>query len=199
MNTHVILIDNYDSFTYNLVDALNQQGAVTTVFRNHIDVDIIKSYIQHIQGPKCLLISPGPDAPKDAGRCIDYVQAFQDSLPIFGVCLGHQVIGEAFGQVAYTVPAMHGETSAISHHAHPIFDNIPREFEVGRYHSLAIDCPDNFVMIANHQGLNMAMAHQEKILIGLQFHPESILTQYGHIIIKNLLTMTQEAYDHARF
>lgn len=198
MKAHVIVIDNFDSFTYNLVDELLKQGAQTTVFRNDVSLETLQAYIQKQSTPVALLISPGPDAPEDSGNCLAFVDALKGTIPIFGICLGHQVIGQAFGGKVYQVDPVHGEASFVNHTQHDLFSNIPDTFEAGRYHSLAVTCPEDFKIIASSNQMVMAMAHDTYPIYGLQFHPESILTNNGAQIIHNILNLSMQEVGYAR-
>ena len=190
--THVIMIDNFDSFTFNCVAALENLGAQVSVFRNQLPVEELSNILDNLNGYKCLILSPGPGHPKESGFCQDYVKAFAGKIPIFGICLGHQVLAQVFaGQVFHSL-AKHGQSSKISHNGDPLFADIPSPFQAGRYHSLSVAAPKHFTVTATSEGLVMAMRHETMPLYGIQFHPESILTDYGDMIIKNMLTLTQQ-------
>lgn len=188
----ILLVDNYDSFTYNLYDYICQLGAVCTVIRNdEYPIDVIQKMT--FDG---LILSPGPKTPKDAGLLMQLIQTFYRTKPILGICLGHQGICEFFGAklVKATLP-MHGKTSLIRHTGHPLFDNIPSEFEVMRYHSLIIREIENTgldIIATTPTKEIMAIAHREFPLTGVQFHPESILTQYGLKLLDNWLSIVHK-------
>lgn len=184
----IVIIDNYDSFTYNIVQTIGGLGAEVKVFRND-KVDI--SFIEALK-PDRLLVSPGPCTPSKAGISIEAIRYFAGRIPILGVCLGHQSVGEAFGGV--TVRAgrlMHGKTSPITHDAKGVFSNLPNPFEAMRYHSLVVEettLPDCLEITAkSDQGELMGLRHKELAIEGVQFHPESIMTPDGIELLKNFL------------
>ena len=187
----LLLIDNYDSFTYNLVQAFLVLGAEVEVIRNDaITVDeALRKDITH------LCISPGPGTPHDAGVSIPMIRAFAGRLPVFGVCLGHQSIVEAFGGDVVRAPRlMHGKTSLVTHDGKGLFEGLPQPCEVGRYHSL-IAAPDKMpaeleVTAKTDQGEIMAVRHREFVIEGVQFHPESVLSPQGPQLMGNFLRMT---------
>ena len=185
----ILLIDNYDSFAYNLFQLIGEVNPDIIVYRNDkIDIDEIKEL-----NPEAIILSPGPGKPENAGICIDVVKEFHDEIPILGVCLGHQAICTAFGaKVSYAKRLMHGKSSTISLNDDLIFEGLPDEITVGRYHSLSMledTLPDSLEIIskANDDGEVMAVRHKEFDVYGLQFHPESILTPDGLTIIENFL------------
>lgn len=184
----ILLIDNYDSFVYNLYQFLGHFTREIIVVRNdRITIKEIES-----MAPKGIIISPGPKSPKDAGCCIEVIQRFHREIPILGVCLGHQCIGEAFGaKVSYAKELVHGRADSISHCETGIFKGIVNPTRVARYHSLAIErdsLPEELVITAETEdGEIMAIRHQDYPTIGLQFHPESIITPMGMEIIQNFL------------
>ncbi len=184
----LLMIDNYDSFTYNLVQYLSELGEEVVIFRNdEISTDKIREF-----HPEKIVISPGPCTPNEAGISLELIRKFAGKIPILGVCLGHQSIGQAFGGKVVRAPRiMHGKTSLIYHDQKTIFENIPNPFEATRYHSLVIDpasVPD-CLEISAHTDENeiMGVRHREYPLEGVQFHPESILTLEGKNILKNFL------------
>jgi len=189
----IAVVDNYDSFTYNLVQYLLELGAVVEVHRNDaITVDELVA-----SGPEGLLLSPGPGRPESAGITLDCVARLSGELPIFGVCLGHQSIAQAFG--AKVVPAdrlMHGRTSAVKHDAAGLFAGLPSPFTATRYHSLIVDretVPDALVETAwTEEGELMGLRHREHRTFGVQFHPESFLTEHGHALLSNFLSELPE-------
>jgi para-aminobenzoate synthetase component 2 len=186
----ILVVDNYDSFTYNLVQHLGELGATLRVFRNDQfslrDVENLK--------PDHIVISPGPCTPNEAGMSSEVIRCFGNSIPIFGVCLGHQCIGAVFGGVVDRAPqVMHGKTSLIHHDGKTIFREIPNPFEATRYHSLIVEregLPEVLEITAwNEEGLIMGIKHKEFPIWGVQFHPESILTPYGKKLLKNFISI----------
>ena len=183
----MLVIDNYDSFTYNLVQYLGELGEHPEVRRNdQISLDDIAA-----MGPNHILISPGPCTPHEAGVSIDLIRRFSGAIPILGVCLGHQSIAAAFGGDVIRAPRlMHGKTSPIEHDGTGVFAGIPSPFTATRYHSLIVDepLPDVLRRTAwTAEGELMGLAHVSHPTFGLQFHPESILTEHGHQLLKNFL------------
>ena len=185
----ILLIDNYDSFSYNLYQLIGEVNSDIKVVRNDkITVEEISDL-----NPECIILSPGPGKPENAGICIDVVSHFYDKIPILGVCLGHQAICEAFGgTVSHASRLMHGKSSKISLDYDYIFKGLPTEINVGRYHSLSLvkdSLPDCLEIIskARDDGEIMAVRHKNFNVYGLQFHPESILTPDGLTIISNFL------------
>ena len=188
----IILIDNYDSFTFNLYHYIIESSERydkedIMVVRND---KISKSKIKELN-PDAIILSPGPCTPREAGISIDIVQEFKGKIPILGICLGHQTIGEAFGGKIIKTEPMHGKISNIYHNNTGIFHNIPSPFKSTRYHSLIIEdksLPECFNITAKTEdGIIMAIQHKEFNIHGLQFHPESIASEYGHDLIKNFL------------
>lgn len=184
----ILLIDNYDSFTYNLYQYLCELGADVEVRRNDkITVEEVRA-----MAPERIVISPGPCTPKDAGISIELIQELAGEFPILGVCLGHQAIGAAFGGEVVRAPVvMHGKTSRISHDGRDILAGIPSPFTATRYHSLIVqdeDLPDVLeIMARSEDGTIMAFRHREYDVYGVQFHPESILTEGGHRLLANFI------------
>jgi len=184
----LLMVDNYDSFTYNIVQYFGELGADIEVFRNdEIDLEGIAA-----RKPDRLVISPGPCSPKEAGISVAAIQHFAGKLPILGVCLGHQSIGAAFGgKIVRAQELMHGKTSVIQTTQQGVFRNLPSEFTVNRYHSLAIErtsCPADLEITAwTEDGEIMGVRHRSLVIEGVQFHPESILTEHGHAMLKNFL------------
>ncbi|MGR4868965.1 anthranilate synthase component II [Variovorax sp. LARHSF232] len=191
----LLMIDNYDSFTYNIVQYLGELGADVEVFRNdEITVEGIAERIA--SGVTRLMVSPGPCSPAEAGVSVAAIEAFAGKLPILGVCLGHQSIGAAFGgKIIRAQQLMHGKTSEITTTREGVFAGLPERFTVNRYHSLAIDrasCPKDLAITAwTDDGEIMGVRHtafaHEVRIEGVQFHPESILTEHGHAMFKNFL------------
>jgi anthranilate synthase component 2 len=185
----IILIDNYDSFTWNLYHYLGELGAETVVHRNDkISVGQVMS-----ARPEAIVISPGPGAPAAAGIIIDLVKEACGKIPVFGVCLGLQAIGEAFGGNVVRAPTqMHGKTSAVHHHNTGVFKNLPQDFQATRYHSLVIDkatLPSDLEITAESDGIIMGLQHKTKNIHAVQFHPESIASEHGHQLLKNFLDL----------
>jgi len=184
----IVVIDNYDSFTYNLVQYLQELGADVEVYRNdRITVDGIAA-----RRPEALVISPGPRTPDDAGITLDAVRAFSGRLPVLGVCLGHQAIGQAFGGRVVRAPSlMHGKTSPIRHDGRTLFTGLENPFEATRYHSLVVDPrsvpADLEVSASTEDGVIMGLRHRRHPTEGVQFHPESVLTRDGKALLKNFL------------
>ena len=183
----ILVIDNYDSFTYNLVQYLGELGAETAVYRN----DALTLEGIHALNPTHIVISPGPGKPEDGGISLDVIRAFHAEKPILGVCLGHQCIAAAFGgRVGQADRLMHGKTSAVHHAQMDILAGVPTPFEAMRYHSLIVHPPVPScleVMATTDEGEIMALRHREAPTFGVQFHPESILTDHGHTVLKNFL------------
>jgi anthranilate synthase/aminodeoxychorismate synthase-like glutamine amidotransferase len=186
-----LLIDNYDSFTYNLYQYLSELGAEVTVIRN----DAITVEQARALAPDCIVISPGPGVPKDAGISVDLVRALGPTTPVLGVCLGHQAIAEAFGGVVTRAPElMHGKASDVHHDGTGVFNGLPSPFSAIRYHSLCAApeaMPDALEVIARtDSGVIMAVRHRTYPVHGVQFHPESILTQHGKELLRNFLDLS---------
>lgn len=183
----IIVIDNYDSFTYNLVQYLGELGAEISVFRN----DAISLAELRALQPDHIVISPGPGAPDDGGISNDVIRQLGPETPLLGVCLGQQCIGHVFGGVVDRAPRlMHGKTSDVYHHGQGIFDGVPSPFRATRYHSLIVEepLPDTLQVTAfTSQGEVMGLQHREYPITGVQFHPESILTEHGKRILRNFL------------
>ena len=186
----ILVIDNYDSFTYNLVQYLGELGAELDVRRNdEVTIEEIESRL-----PDKILISPGPGTPTEAGVSLQVIERFGGRIPILGVCLGHQAIGQVFGGRVVRAPApVHGKSSKISHDGKTIFQNLSSRFEVGRYHSLIVEreslpaCLE--VSASTDDGLIMGLRHREMSIEGVQFHPESILTMEGKKMLANFLKL----------
>ena len=186
----LLLIDNYDSFTYNLYQYLSELGAEVRVERN----DRITLAEVEAMAPERIVISPGPGTPKEAGLSNEIIRTFAGKVPILGVCLGHQCIGQAFGGVvAGAGEIMHGKTSVVHHDGKGVFEGLPEPFEAIRYHSLAIQpdtVPDSLEVTARTgKGIIMGVRHKEYLVEGVQFHPESIMTDVGKGLLGNFLRM----------
>jgi anthranilate synthase component 2 len=185
----IILIDNYDSFTWNLYHFLGDLGAETVVHRNDkISVGQVIS-----SRPEAIVISPGPGVPSQAGIIIDLVKEASGKVPIFGVCLGLQAIGEAFGGNVVRAPTqMHGKLSSVHHSDSGIFKGLPNDFSATRYHSLVVDrktLPGELEVTAETDGIIMGLQHKTKNVHGVQFHPESIASEHGHDLLRNFLDL----------
>jgi anthranilate synthase component 2 len=187
----LVLIDNYDSFTYNLVHFLGELGARCQVFRNDkiAVADVLKLE------PKGIVLSPGPCTPNEAGICLELIEAAGPSVPILGVCLGHQAIGQAYGGRVVRAPVlMHGKLSTVAHKGKGVFKGLPKAFEATRYHSLIVErssLPDCLAVTAetaqNGRKLIMGLQHKTHPVHGVQFHPESIASEHGHALLANFL------------
>ena len=190
--TPLLMIDNYDSFTYNIVQYFAELGAEVHVVRNdEATLDEVKALVER-EGISRIVISPGPCSPNEAGISVATIKHFAGKLPVLGVCLGHQAIGAAFGgDIIRAVQQMHGKTSVISTDQKGVFADLPKEFTVNRYHSLVIDrntCPDVLEVTATSEdGEIQGVRHKTLAVEGVQFHPESILTEHGHAMLKNFL------------
>jgi len=195
----ILLIDNYDSFTFNLVHFLGDLGARCDVRRNDtLGVDEALAL-----APEAIVLSPGPCTPNEAGICVELIRAAAGRVPLLGVCLGHQAIGQAFGGAVVRAPVpMHGKLSRISHQGTDIFVTIPSPFEATRYHSLIVDhdsLPEVLVPTAfTEDGLIMGLRHRRFPLFGVQFHPESIASQHGHALLGNFLAIARGSNAPAR-
>ncbi len=187
-----LLIDNYDSFTFNLVHYLGELGASTKVVRNDA-ITVEQALAQNYDG---IIISPGPGEPKDAGITKELIRATAGQIPVLGVCLGHQAIGELFGGTIIRAPkVMHGKISDISHNGTGLFHNLPSPFKATRYHSLIV-AQDNFpdcldVTATADEGVIMGLQHKSWPLHGVQFHPESIASEHGHALLSNFLDLAK--------
>ena len=187
MDCKVVIVDNYDSFTYNLAHLLKQLGAQVTVLRNdQFELTDLEVYDK-------IVLSPGPGIPSEAGLLMQVIGAYAGRKPMLGVCLGHQAIGEVFGgRVVRAGEIVHGKTSKLRHNGEGIYAGLPQDIEVGRYHSLIVerdslpDCLEVTAELAN--GMIMGLRHREYDIQGMQFHPESILTPDGHVMMKNFLS-----------
>lgn len=186
------LIDNYDSFTYNLVHFLGELGAETKVYRNDkVSVEEVLA-----EGPEAIVLSPGPCDPERAGICLDLVRRAGPSVPILGVCLGHQTIGQVYGGKVVRAPyLMHGKLSKVQHGGKGIFAGLPQDFSATRYHSLVVDrssLPEELEVTAETaDGIIMGMQHTDYPMYGVQFHPESIASEHGHQLLSNFLDLAR--------
>lgn len=197
MDASVVLIDNYDSFTFNLVHYLGELGADVVVHRNDrvAATDVIAA------APDAIVLSPGPCTPNEAGICLELIAAASSTIPVFGVCLGHQAIGQVFGGRVVRAPEpVHGKTCEVSHRGEGVFRGINGPFRATRYHSLVVDhgtMPDDLAVTAeadSHAGapLVMGLAHRTLPVHGVQFHPESIASEHGRLILKNFLDIATD-------
>jgi anthranilate synthase component II len=192
----VTLIDNYDSFTFNLVHYIGELGADVRVWRND-EISVEEALDEE---PDALVLSPGPCTPNEAGICLDLVRAAGATKPILGVCLGHQAIGQVFGGRVVRAPVpMHGKISRVSHNARGLFRGVNGPFHATRYHSLVIDratAPEDLEITAEaDDGLIMAVSHRDRPVHGVQFHPESIASEHGRTILKNFLDLANAFND----
>lgn len=197
MTTMILLIDNYDSFTWNLYHYLGELGAETTVIRNdQITTDEVME-----MAPQAIVLSPGPCTPNEAGICLELVEKASAKVPLLGVCLGHQSIGQAFGgKVIRAQQLMHGKLSPVTTTGKGLFENLPETFQATRYHSLVVEkasLPDCLEITASSGDLIMGLQHKSCNVHGVQFHPESIASQHGHGILRNFLKLAG-AYDSSK-
>ncbi len=188
----ILLIDNYDSFTFNLVHLLGELGAACEVVRN----DTLTVEAALARQPEAIVISPGPCAPAEAGICVRLIQAAAGRVPVLGVCLGHQAIGEAFGGTVIRAPVpMHGKVDAMLHDGSDVFAGLPSPFNATRYHSLTVDpasLPASLVATARtRDGVIMGLRHRALAVFGVQFHPESIASEHGHALLANFLALAR--------
>ena len=187
----ILLIDNYDSFTFNLVHVLGDLGVRSEVVRN----DRITAAEALARAPEAIVLSPGPCTPNEAGVCLDLIAAAAGRVPLLGVCLGHQAIGQAFGAAVVRAPApMHGKVSPVAHAGSDVFDGLPTPFDAARYHSLVVDpatLPETLVPTAWAGDVLMGLRHRDLPVFGVQFHPESIASQHGHALLANFLAIAR--------
>ena len=190
MNRKVLFIDNFDSFTYNLVDDFCKRNCQAKVYRADTSLDELKKVADEFR-PGLLVISPGPGTPDSAGVTLAAIEYFKDKLPVFGVCLGHQAIVQHFGgKIGHAPEPMHGKPSRITHNEKGLFAGIENPMQAGRYHSLcALSLPDCLEQTAEFEGIVMGVKHKKLPVFGVQFHPESILTPAGGKIIENVLKL----------
>jgi len=189
--TSVFLVDNYDSFTFNLVDEFEKRGCNVSVWRNHHSAERLLNEALKMPAPRWLVLSPGPGTPQSAGCLIELILLSAGKIPIFGVCLGHQAIVEAFGgSVGYAGEIVHGKSSFITHCGEGLFKQFPSPLSVARYHSLAaVQMPDCLETTAEYGEMVMALKHRDLPIYGVQFHPESICSPQGGQLIENLLSL----------
>ncbi|AQT68583.1 Para-aminobenzoate synthase glutamine amidotransferase component II [Anaerohalosphaera lusitana] len=194
----VLFIDNFDSFTYNLVDEFGKRDCELLIYRADTPMEVLKRVADEF-GPDLLVISPGPGNPDTAGVTLEAIEHFKDSVPIFGVCLGLQSIVQHFGgKIGHAPCVMHGKSSRITHAGEGVFEGIENPLHAGRYHSLsAIDVPDCLKVTAEFDGIPMGIQHRELPIHAVQFHPESILTPTGGKIIENVMKIAAEGSELA--
>jgi anthranilate synthase/aminodeoxychorismate synthase-like glutamine amidotransferase len=194
MLREVLLVDNYDSFTYNLMEELSCLGCRVRVYRNDTSADVLAAELDRMHDP-LLVLSPGPGTPEEAGCCVELIRRVQGRHALLGVCLGHQALTVAMGGTVGPAPRpLHGERSRMRCHPHPIFAGLPNPMWVGRYHSLvALALPPQLNVLADADGVVMAVAHERHALAGLQFHPESILTTHGRRLLLNVVRHWRES------
>ncbi|MCO5344935.1 aminodeoxychorismate/anthranilate synthase component II [Aeromonas veronii] len=187
--TNIFLLDNFDSFTYNLVDQFRSLGYPVRIYRNSLPASRIMSEIAAYEGDAVLVLSPGPGAPHEAGCLIDLIKLARGQVPILGICLGHQALCEAYGgTVGAAGEIVHGKRSLIEHNGHGAFAGLPSPLPVARYHSLvATYVPEELTVIAHYQGMPMAIEQQDERVLGFQFHPESIMTSEGARLLTQAL------------
>ncbi|WP_429174601.1 aminodeoxychorismate/anthranilate synthase component II [Aeromonas salmonicida] len=187
--TNIFLLDNFDSFTYNLVDQFRSLGYPVRIYRNSLPASRIMSEIATCEGDAVLVLSPGPGAPHEAGCLIDLIKLARGQVPILGICLGHQALCEAYGgTVGAAGEIVHGKRSLIEHNGHGAFAGLPSPLPVARYHSLvATYVPEELTVIAHYQGIPMAIEQQDDRVLGFQFHPESIMTSEGARLLTQAL------------
>ena len=195
----VLFIDNFDSFTYNLVDDFSKRSCESKVYRADTEIEQLKEIADSFN-PDLLVISPGPGTPDTAGVTLEAIDYFKDRLPIFGVCLGHQAIVQYFGgKIGHAPEPVHGKPSRITHNQKGIFEGVENPLQAGRYHSLcALSVPDCLEKTAEFEGIVMGVEHKELPIFGVQFHPESILTPAGGKIIENVLNIAQRQGCHRK-
>lgn len=189
---NIVFIDNFDSFTYNLVDQFRSLGHDVKIYRNHISVDVIASAVSELENP-VLLLSPGPGAPSEAGSMPALIQRLKGQVPMIGICLGHQAIVEAYGgTVAGAGEIIHGKVSMMEHQNHATYQGLPSPLAIARYHSLvATKVPESLTITAEVDGLVMSVVNEQDKVCGFQFHPESIMTTYGATLLANAIEWAQ--------
>ncbi|WP_162063104.1 aminodeoxychorismate/anthranilate synthase component II [Vibrio taketomensis] len=190
---NIIFIDNFDSFTYNLVDQFRSLGHDVTIYRNHIAAAQIEQAVLKLDNP-VVLLSPGPGAPADAGCMPELIQRLKGKVPMIGICLGHQAIVEAYGGVvAGAGNIVHGKVSMMAHQNHTIYQSLPSPLAIARYHSLvAVTVPESLTVTAEVDGLVMSVVQEQDKVCGFQFHPESIMTTYGATLLANAIDWALE-------
>ncbi|MEM9100917.1 MAG: aminodeoxychorismate/anthranilate synthase component II [Pseudomonadota bacterium] len=194
-NMHILFIDNYDSFTYNLVDDLLKLNYAVTVYRNDVSLDLIDRFVA--QHPKTVLVlSPGPGHPAEAGKLVAIVNRFKGKLPMLGICLGHQAIALSYGaQVTQTDVIVHGKASTIQLESHTIFSDLPKNLRIARYHSLVVsELPSELKAIAHFEEIIMSFVDDHHRIVGFQFHPESILSTQGYQLLQQTIHWLQQHF-----
>lgn len=195
----LVMLDNQDSFTYNLVDELAQLGYALEVYRNTVDFSVIRARLELLeqQGPVAVILSPGPGHPTQAGVLMDLIQYCAGRFPMLGICLGFQAIVEHFGgQVGRCSETVHGKAASVSTTPHPVFQQLDNPLNVARYHSLqALRMPDALDIVAEVNDIPMAVVHTHKAIVGFQFHPESIMTIQGSALLKNTLAFLLQQHE----
>ncbi|GAD90622.1 MULTISPECIES: aminodeoxychorismate/anthranilate synthase component II [Vibrio] len=196
---NILFIDNFDSFTYNLVDQFRTLGHEVTVYRNQIDINVLESTLNQLQNP-VIVLSPGPGAPSEAGNMPSIIQRFKGKVPMIGICLGHQAIVEAYGgTVAGAGEIIHGKVSMMEHNNHATYQGLPSPFAIARYHSLvATKVTDELTITAQVDDLVMSVVHEQDKVCGFQFHPESIMTTYGATLLANSIEWALQSNDMAQ-
>jgi anthranilate synthase component 2 len=189
----IVFIDNFDSFTYNLVDQFRSLGHHVTIYRNHISSEKIVDELNALRNP-VVVLSPGPGAPAKAGCMPALIQAIKGKIPMIGICLGHQAIVEAYGgTVAGAGEIIHGKVSMMAHQPHPIYQGLPSPLAIARYHSLvATSVPSSLTVTAEVNGLVMSVVQEDDKVCGFQFHPESIMTTHGAALLANAIEWAQQ-------
>ncbi|MCG9679878.1 aminodeoxychorismate/anthranilate synthase component II [Vibrio sp. Isolate24] len=185
---NIVFIDNFDSFTYNLVDQFRSLGHYVKIYRNHIAAETIESAVNELDNP-VVLLSPGPGAPSEAGSMPEVIQRLKGKVPMIGICLGHQAIVEAYGgTVAGAGKIVHGKVSMMEHQHHATYSDLPSPLAIARYHSLvATEVPPSLTVTAEVDGLVMSVVQEQDKICGFQFHPESIMTTYGATLLANAI------------
>ncbi|WP_281705753.1 aminodeoxychorismate/anthranilate synthase component II [Aeromonas taiwanensis] len=198
--TNIFLLDNFDSFTYNLVDQFRTLGYPVRIYRNSLPANRIMQEIDACEGDAVLVLSPGPGAPHEAGCLIDLIKLARGRVPILGICLGHQALCEAYGgTVGAAGEIVHGKRSLIEHNGHGAFAGLPSPLPVARYHSLvATYVPQELQVIAHYQGMPMAIEQRDERVLGFQFHPESIMTSEGARLLTQALAHITRPESHVR-
>ncbi|QJT22612.1 aminodeoxychorismate/anthranilate synthase component II [Aeromonas media] len=198
--TNIFLLDNFDSFTYNLVDQFRTLGYPVCIYRNSLPATRIMQEIEACDGDAVLVLSPGPGAPHEAGCLIDLIKLARGHVPILGICLGHQALCEAYGgTVGAAGEIVHGKRSLIEHNGHGAFAGLPSPLPVARYHSLvATYVPEELTVIAHYQGMPMAIEQRDERVLGFQFHPESIMTSEGARLLTQALAHITRPESHVR-
>ncbi|KGY08467.1 aminodeoxychorismate/anthranilate synthase component II [Vibrio sinaloensis] len=190
---NIVFIDNFDSFTYNLVDQFRSLGHQVTIYRNHIAAEVIEAAVAKLENA-VVLLSPGPGAPSEAGSMPELILRLKGKVPMIGICLGHQAIVEAYGgTVAGAGEIIHGKVSMMAHQNHPTYLGLPSPLAIARYHSLvATMVPDSLTITAEVDGLVMSVVNEQDKVCGFQFHPESIMTTYGATLLANAIDWAQQ-------